>query len=46
MPEKNSVLAPKLVDRAYVIEKGKIQREGSIRELSADEEMKIRYLSI
>jgi len=46
LAEQNSVFALKLVHRAYVIEKGKIQWQGSVRELSADEEMRIRYLSI
>jgi branched-chain amino acid transport system ATP-binding protein len=46
LAEQNSIFALKLVHRAYVIEKGKIHWEGSITELTADEEMKIRYLSI
>jgi len=41
--EQNLVFAPKLVHRAYVIEKGKIQWQGSVKELSAYEEMRIRY---
>jgi len=46
LAEQNSVFALKLVHQAYVIEKGKIQWQGSVQELSADEEMRIRYLSI
>lgn len=43
LAEQNSVFAPKLVHRGYVIEKGKIQWQGSVKELSAYEEMRIRY---
>ncbi len=46
LAEQNSVFALKLVQRAYVIDKGKIQWSGSVEELSANEELKLRYLSI
>jgi ABC-type branched-subunit amino acid transport system ATPase component len=43
---QDSVFALKLVNPAYVIEKGKIPWRGSVKELSADEGTRIRYLSI
>ncbi len=43
LAEQNWVFAPKLV---HVIEKGKIQWQGSVKELLAYEGMRIRYLSI
>jgi len=43
---ENSVFALKMVQRAYVIEKGKTPWRGGVKELSADGEMRIRYLSI
>ena len=33
-------------DRAYVIERGRIKYQGSIEELSANEEIKQKYLMI
>jgi len=33
-------------DRAYVIDNGKIRYQGSIEELSANEEIKKKYLMI
>jgi branched-chain amino acid transport system ATP-binding protein len=46
LAEQNSVFALKLVQRAYVIEKGKIHWSGTVDEISANEEMRLRYLSI
>lgn len=46
LAEQNSVFALKLVHRAYLIDKGKIIWEGTVEELSANDELKIRYLSI
>jgi ABC-type branched-subunit amino acid transport system ATPase component len=46
LAEQNLAFALKLVHRAYVIEKGKIPWRGSVKELSADGEMRIRYLII
>lgn len=46
LAEQNSVFALKLVQRAYVIDKGKVQWSGNVGELSANEEMRLRYLSI
>ena len=46
LAEQNSVFALKLVQRAYVVDKGIIQWEGSVQEISEDEELRIRYLSI
>jgi branched-chain amino acid transport system ATP-binding protein len=44
--EQSSVFALKLVHRAYLIDKGKIIWEATVDEIAANEEMKIRYLSI
>jgi branched-chain amino acid transport system ATP-binding protein len=46
LAEQNAVFALKLVQRAYVIDKGKIEWVGSVQELTENEEMKLRYLSI
>jgi branched-chain amino acid transport system ATP-binding protein len=44
--EQNVKFATMVAERAYVIDKGKIRYQGSIEELSADEEIKKRYLMI
>jgi branched-chain amino acid transport system ATP-binding protein len=44
--EQNVKFATLTSDRAYVIDKGTIQYHGSIEELSADEEIKKKYLMI
>jgi branched-chain amino acid transport system ATP-binding protein len=44
--EQNSMFSLKLVDRAYVIEKGVIEWEGSVKEISEDESLRNRYLSV
>jgi branched-chain amino acid transport system ATP-binding protein len=44
--EQNVKFATLTSDRAYVIDKGKIQYHGSIEELSADDEIKKKYLMI
>ena len=44
--EQNVNFATLTSDRAYVIDKGKIRYHGSIEELSADEEIKKKYLMI
>jgi branched-chain amino acid transport system ATP-binding protein len=44
--EQNVKFAAMTSDRAYVIDKGKIQYRGSIEELRADEEIKKKYLMI
>jgi branched-chain amino acid transport system ATP-binding protein len=44
--EQSSVFALKLVHRAYLIDKGKIIWAATVDEIAANEEMKIRYLSI
>jgi branched-chain amino acid transport system ATP-binding protein len=46
LAEQNSVFALKSVQRAYVIDKGMIEWEGSIQEISENEELRNRYLSI
>jgi len=46
LAEQNSVFALKLVRRAYVIDKGKIEWAGSVEEISQDQEMRVRYLSV
>jgi len=44
--EQNSLFSLKLVDRAYVIEKGVIEWEGSVEEISENESLRNRYLSV
>jgi branched-chain amino acid transport system ATP-binding protein len=44
--EQNIKFATLTSDRAYVIDKGKIRYQGSIEELSANEEIKKKYLMI
>ena len=44
--EQNSLFSLELVDRAYVIEKGIIEWEGSVKEISEDETLRNRYLSV
>ena len=44
--EQNVKFATLTSDRAYVIDKGKIRYQGSIEELSANQEIKERYLMI
>ena len=46
LAEQNSVFALKLVQRTYVVDKGTIHWEGSVQEISENEELRIRYLSI
>jgi branched-chain amino acid transport system ATP-binding protein len=44
--EQNVRFATLTSDRAYVIDKGKIRYQGSIEELSANQEIKEKYLMI
>ena len=44
--EQNVKFATTTAERAYVIDKGRIQYQGSIEELSANEEIKKKYLMI
>ena len=44
--EQNVRFATSTAERAYVIDKGTIQYQGSIEELSANEEIKQKYLMI
>lgn len=44
--EQNVKFATMVAERAYVIDKGRIQYQGSIEELSANEEIKRKYLMI
>jgi branched-chain amino acid transport system ATP-binding protein len=44
--EQNVKFATMTAERAYVIDKGRIRYQGSIEELSADEEIKKEYLMI
>ena len=44
--EQNIRFATLTSDRAYVIDNGKIRYQGSIEELSADKEIKKKYLMI
>ena len=46
LAEQNSAFALKLAQSAYVIAKGKIEWRGSVQKLAADEEMRLRYMSI
>jgi branched-chain amino acid transport system ATP-binding protein len=46
LAEQNSAFALGLAQSAYVIAKGKIEWRGSVQELAADDEMKLRYMSI
>jgi branched-chain amino acid transport system ATP-binding protein len=44
--EQNMYFATEMSDRAYVIEKGRIRFQGTMRELAANEEVKQKYLMI
>ena len=44
--EQNVRFATTTAERAYVIDKGKIRYQGSIEELSANDEIKKKYLMI
>ena len=44
--EQNVKFATLTSDRAYVIDRGRIKYQGSIEELSANEEIKQKYLMI
>jgi len=44
--EQNVKFATMVAERAYVIDRGRIQYQGSIEELSANEEIKRKYLMI
>ena len=44
--EQNMHFATQISDRAYVIEKGRIRYQGTMRELVANEEVKAKYLMI
>ena len=44
--EQNMHFANEISDRAYVIEKGRIRFQGTMRELAANEEVKKKYLMI
>ena len=44
--EQNMHFATEMSDRAYVIEKGRIRFQGTMRELAANEEVKQKYLMI
>jgi len=44
--EQNMHFATEMSDRAYVIEKGRIRFQGTMRELAANEEIKQKYLMI
>ena len=46
LSEQNVKFATKLSDKAYVIEKGVIRYHSTMSELSANEEIKHRYLSV
>ncbi len=46
LSEQNVRSAMKLIDRAYVIDNGRIRFQGATRELEANEEVKKRYLMV
>ena len=46
LAEQNSVFALKLVHRAYLIDDGKMIWQGTVDEIAANEELKMKYLSV
>jgi len=46
LSEQNVHFTREVSDRAYILEKGSIQREGSIREILEDRSIFERYLAI
>jgi len=44
--EQNAVMALRLATRAYVLDEGMIKAGGSAEEISADAEVKERYLAV
>ena len=46
LSEQNLHFATRVSDRAYILEKGRIQYEGAIEELCADAEVRRRYLMV
>ncbi len=46
LSEQNTRFATRVADRAYIIEKGRIRYEGTIRELAEDEEVRQAYLTV
>jgi len=46
MAEQNLHFATKISDYAYVIEKGRIRFQGTMQDLSRDDEIKQKYLMI
>ena len=46
LSEQNIKSAMKLIERAYVIDNGRIRFEGTVAELEANEEVKKRYLMV
>ena len=46
LSEQNMHFAELVSDRAYVLEKGQIRFEGSMAELTANEEVRRNYLSV
>ena len=46
LSEQNLRFATKLADRAYIIEKGQIRYEGTMKNLAADESVRKAYLTV
>jgi branched-chain amino acid transport system ATP-binding protein len=46
LSEQNIRSALRMIDRAYVIDNGRIRFEGTVPELEANEEVKKRYLMV
>ncbi len=46
LSEQNIRFATRVADRAYIIEKGRIRYEGTMRELAADEAIRRAYLAV
>ena len=46
LSEQNLKFAARLADRAYIIEKGQIRYQGTMRDLADNDEVKKKYLMI
>ena len=46
LSEQNLRFATKLADRAYIIEKGHIRYEGTMKDLAEDEDVRNAYLTV
>jgi len=46
LSEQNLHFATRVSDRAYILEKGRIQYEGTVAQLQANQEVRRRYLMV